>query len=487
MALSSLSRSEPVVWTVAIDRDQVEGDNWFVARVEAHIEAGYHLYAATQPPGGPRATRIALRAGQPFAIRHVTAWPPPVRIFDPKFGMDVEYHTGTVLFDFGIQAEPHAGARLHELVLAIEFQLCDEYTCLRPDAVELRAAIRVIPRNASSGAAAPQVTTASAPQSSMDRYVKFMETGPSAAESAAEVRRILSDDPGFTTGYSVLASRCRARGDWRGMRAVLRRGLRAGGDEATLRFAMIGCTGARLAARRVKLREYARRFPRLPQTVVVLQELAATSRTPSEKRRYLERALRVTGATHEAVTILRELCPVLAERAPARAARLAKAAATTHSMPGFVARDVARALAKFYGSVARVHRLLRSGRGAAALRTALELEAPVIPHLGANSDDEVVLRVVRTRALAAAGLATEAYQQLVTDPGFLEHKPLIVAGIALGRKLGMSQETVMAEAWRMKIDANHPPAEFVLPRGQGSLSARSYRGKVLLLNAWNPG
>src|SRR5581483_2580150 len=276
---SMQSNAQAVSWTFALDRAEVQaGNGFFVARVKAKIADGYHLYSLTQSPGGPTPTSITVAAGQPFAVQHVDPWPQPVRLFDPKFGMETEHHAGDVLFDVGITAAAEAKVGRHELMLDVVYQLCDDRTCLRPQQAQLRTTIKVSPGTAPGAPVSPGTSGSMVPRSSMERFQQFAHARPGTAELLEEVRRILDDDPKFTLGYQLLAKKPAARGDFRNMKAILRQGIAAGAERTTLEFALVGC-GADPARRRRRLQRFVRRFPRTPFTAAALQDLAATART----------------------------------------------------------------------------------------------------------------------------------------------------------------------------------------------------------------
>ncbi len=136
--------TEPVVWSIAphpASRGGMPG-----VRVKAEIAPGYHLYSVTQEPGGPNPTIIAPAPGQLFGVMDSPrAWPKPQCLFDPKFGMETEYHVGSVIFDVHLRAEAGLLPGPREVVLQVEYQLCDEDTCLRPEVTELRTVVSVEP------------------------------------------------------------------------------------------------------------------------------------------------------------------------------------------------------------------------------------------------------------------------------------------------------------------------------------------------------
>jgi len=135
--------TEPAVWTIVPHHASMKADGTLGVRVKAEIAPGYHLYSVTQQPGGPIPTSIMPAPNQPFKVNLIRAWPPPERVFDPKFGMETEYHLGSVVFEMSLRAEAGWLPGPREILLQVEYQLCDENTCLRPEVAELCTTVSV--------------------------------------------------------------------------------------------------------------------------------------------------------------------------------------------------------------------------------------------------------------------------------------------------------------------------------------------------------
>ncbi len=83
----------PVVWSFRAPENggKVPAGGQTVIEVVATIEPGWHLYAITQPPGGPIATRISVPTGQLFAAAGPVTAPAPRREMDPNFEMETQF------------------------------------------------------------------------------------------------------------------------------------------------------------------------------------------------------------------------------------------------------------------------------------------------------------------------------------------------------------------------------------------------------------
>jgi hypothetical protein len=484
--LSSVSPiGEFTRWSIESDRQRVEV--WFTARIKVEIEKGYHLYSTSQPAGGPLPTRVTTRTG--ISVTRVRPWPKPVRAFDAKFGMETECHFGSVIFDVDAKVETTVPAGQQDAVFTVEYQLCDEQTCLRPEAKELRVPIYVEAADQAKVAAA-QVAAAEESGGqllSWQRLRLLYDQKKKGRELEDGVKEILKDDPGFISGYVVLSSKASERGERRLQRAVLRRGLAANPGDETLLYHLADCASP--PKRRLLLNELIRRFPRTPIAVTVLLDLAESSTSRTETRRILERAYRIVAGKAESIVTLRVLCPFLVESDPARVVRLLKSALRSAvKESGFFYSDIASSLVAFYTSVAEIQRLLKKSRKKEAVKAAQALQEPDLPHHGADQAEKALVALVKAKALAADGQIAQAYESLIQHPLLLHDQDLLDEVTNMGARLRKSGRQVKEEAWQWTLRQNYSLAEFAIPDERGrSVREQDYRGRVVLVNAWNPG
>ena len=482
--------AETVVWSITLDRRSVRVGERFFARIRVEIAKGYHLYSVTQPAGGPLPTCISAAPG--FNVTWVANWPEPTRIFDQKFGMETEYHIGSLLFDVCVQAEATLPEGSQEAIFKVEYQLCDEQTCLRPETQELRATIFVEAATlaatcAAQGAASASGQAAGMPLTSQQRLQQLHKEGKNGVEFEEGVLQILKDDPSFPLGYIVLANRSEARGEFRLQRARLREGLAANPDSAELHYQLAVCLGT--ANRRLLLKDFARRFRKSPYAEIALRQLAKLSTGRAEARKILERAIKLRAGEASAILTERELYPLVAERDPARVIRLLKAASRLATNPDdFNMREMASSLTIFYTAVWKIQRLLKKGKNEKAARVAQSLQEPDIPYSGATEAEKVLLALLKARALAAGDQVERAYESLIAHPLILVRQELLDAAIRTGARLSKSPKRVEEYAWQKTLQQTYPSAEFEVPtKRSGNIRARQYRGRVLLVNVWNPG
>jgi hypothetical protein len=150
LALAACSRTPPaaaqtpVHWTVAPIPGPVRDGTVSNVKIDATIQAGWHIYSITQPPGGPYATRISVPDGQSFAA----AGNPRVLLqahiaFDSAFKMKVQLHEKAASFDVPVRFIGNAatGATGDSVHVNVRYQVCNASLCLPPQTARLVAPV----------------------------------------------------------------------------------------------------------------------------------------------------------------------------------------------------------------------------------------------------------------------------------------------------------------------------------------------------------
>lgn len=154
--------------------------------VTATLEEGWHLYAITQKPGGPLATKIAVAADSPRQATgpFVSDPLPHVRKVDdiPAWkGLPIEEHGDTVTW----RAPLAAGAG--DVKGSVRFQLCQDTSCLPPRTISFVA------KAAGSGQKSDAAPSAAAIQYTPDRAHATLEAefGPAKTVGGESGRSVL--------------------------------------------------------------------------------------------------------------------------------------------------------------------------------------------------------------------------------------------------------------------------------------------------------
>jgi thiol:disulfide interchange protein DsbD len=155
------TRLNVVAWSGKLEPGQVKPGERAKLLVTAKIDPGWHVYALNQPPGGPKATRIALEEGSSFTIDGNPQQPKPTTKLDPNFNIDTHTFAGEVTFTVPIRVAASAAPGAQKLIAKVTFMACDDHQCLpprtRPVEVEATIVAGTVKSSEAKGAAA-QVT-----------------------------------------------------------------------------------------------------------------------------------------------------------------------------------------------------------------------------------------------------------------------------------------------------------------------------------------
>jgi DsbC/DsbD-like thiol-disulfide interchange protein len=125
--------SEVVRWSATAPQAPVAAGQTLRIALAAEIESGWHLYATTQPPNGPRPLVIALRSSQPFTVQARNIVAPSATVeHDPNFNAETQFYEEHVVLTVPVTVGKDVPPGKHTLTLAVTFQACSGRLCLRP-------------------------------------------------------------------------------------------------------------------------------------------------------------------------------------------------------------------------------------------------------------------------------------------------------------------------------------------------------------------
>ncbi len=203
--------AEEIAFSLQGPGGEVQAGEVFSATLETKIEAGWHLYSMTQPPGGPIPTTMTLGKGPIFSLAGEIQQSPVTSWFDQNFGIVTEYFEGDVRFTLPVRAEPAAQPGAHPLKVRVRFMLCSDTVCLPPRTQTVSTAVQVT--SAPGPALAASSPPARAQQSGIGRPETpplSSEVVPPAADSAPE-REIPSGPVAFSDSGVAQEGTDRAR------------------------------------------------------------------------------------------------------------------------------------------------------------------------------------------------------------------------------------------------------------------------------------
>jgi hypothetical protein len=138
--------ADNVVWTVTVTSGAtpVKTGSVVTLDVNGSIDEGWHVYGLKQLPGGPTALRVTVDANDTGQAAGDPSESQPQKIHDLRFGLDTQFHSGTVTLHLPVRVTS-AAAGNRTIPVSVRFQLCSEGECKPPRSVHLTAPIEVTP------------------------------------------------------------------------------------------------------------------------------------------------------------------------------------------------------------------------------------------------------------------------------------------------------------------------------------------------------
>jgi thiol:disulfide interchange protein len=122
---------DPAKWSLALQPAAAAPGSKILAKLQAKIEPGWHLYSLTTPAGGP--IRTTVRVDNNAAVASFRVFEPqPKRAFDPNFNLDTETYEGEPAFLIEIETKKDAAPGASEIAADVRYQMCDPTRCLPP-------------------------------------------------------------------------------------------------------------------------------------------------------------------------------------------------------------------------------------------------------------------------------------------------------------------------------------------------------------------
>jgi hypothetical protein len=127
-----------VQWAAALSSSPVvKGGDSATLELTGSIKDGWHVYALTEPAGGPTALRVtvddnpvALAAGDPSGTA-------PHKHHDPSFGLETKFYTHAFTIRVPVRLKQQPGSGRQTIPLSVRFQSCSDRECQPPTTVHL--------------------------------------------------------------------------------------------------------------------------------------------------------------------------------------------------------------------------------------------------------------------------------------------------------------------------------------------------------------
>ena len=145
--LASAQTPGPTVqWAAALaDPGSAKQGSTTALELSGQILDGWHVYALTQPAGGPTALRVTLDDNAIVEAAGDPSGSTPQKKHDPSFGLETRFytHSFTVRLPVQLKQQPASGRQL--IPVSVRFQTCSDRECQPPTTIHLSVPIDVLP------------------------------------------------------------------------------------------------------------------------------------------------------------------------------------------------------------------------------------------------------------------------------------------------------------------------------------------------------
>jgi len=148
------AKLDPAHWSLELQPTAAPPGSKILARLEAKLDPGWHLYSPTTPRGGPNPTTIHVAENPAVATFRVFE-PSPKRAFDPNFNLDTETYEGSAAFLVEVELKKDAAPGTTQLSAAVRYQACNDRLCLPPQTRTTASALKIDASASASPAAIP--------------------------------------------------------------------------------------------------------------------------------------------------------------------------------------------------------------------------------------------------------------------------------------------------------------------------------------------
>ena len=134
-----------VQWTAALNSTAaIRGGDAATLELSGTIKDGWHVYALTEPAGGPTALRVTVDDNQVALAAGSPSGTPPQKRHDPSFGLETKFYTHAFTIQVPVQLKQQPGTGHQTIPVSVRFQSCSDRECQPPTTVHLVVPVDVI-------------------------------------------------------------------------------------------------------------------------------------------------------------------------------------------------------------------------------------------------------------------------------------------------------------------------------------------------------
>jgi hypothetical protein len=135
---------QPVQWKALLNPAiPLKAGDRIAIDLSGAVEAGWHVYALSQPAGGPIPLRVSIDENPVAEGSGELQGTAPVKKQDPSFQQETELYEGDFVLLVPLEVK-HASAGKQSIPLSVRFQACSDRVCLPPRTVHLSVPVEVV-------------------------------------------------------------------------------------------------------------------------------------------------------------------------------------------------------------------------------------------------------------------------------------------------------------------------------------------------------
>ena len=141
-----------VQWSLSLEPAAAPPGSLVLARLEARIDPGWHVYSTTSAGAIPTTVKMAANA----AVEKVRIFQaPPKKAYDPNLQLDTETYEGSAVFLLELHLKPDAAAGASEISAEVRYQPCNDKVCIPPRRRTASATLTIDPAARAAASAIP--------------------------------------------------------------------------------------------------------------------------------------------------------------------------------------------------------------------------------------------------------------------------------------------------------------------------------------------
>jgi DsbC/DsbD-like thiol-disulfide interchange protein len=145
-AAATPSPEDRVQWAAALNSTgAVKAGETATVELSGTIKDGWHVYALTEPPGGPTALRVTLDDNEVALAAGTASGTPPRKRHDPSFGLETKFYTHAFTIRLPVQLKQQSTAGRQSIPVSVRFQTCSDRECQPPTTIHLLVPVDVSP------------------------------------------------------------------------------------------------------------------------------------------------------------------------------------------------------------------------------------------------------------------------------------------------------------------------------------------------------